>query len=82
MKSSTMNIEESIKSALEECRPYLQEDGGDVEFVRFEEETQTAEIRYLGACKNCCMSIMTLRAGIERVIIRRVPEVRRVEQVV
>lgn len=74
-------IDEQIIAALSECRPYLQEDGGDIEFVRFEAETRTAEIRFLGACCTCPMSIMTLRAGIERVLLKRVPEVRRVEQV-
>ena len=75
------SLQQRILAALEECRPYLQEDGGDVEFVRFEEETNTAEIRFLGACKTCPMSVMTLRAGIERVLLKRVPEIRRIEQV-
>lgn len=74
-------ILERIHSALEECRPYLNVDGGDVEFVRYEEETRTVEIRFLGACVTCPMSVMTLRAGIERILIRRVPEIRRIEQV-
>lgn len=76
-----MTLEERIQSALNEVRPFLQEDGGDAEFVRFEYETNTCEIRWLGACKTCPLSLMTLRAGIERVLIARVPEIRRVEQV-
>lgn len=72
---------ERIHAALDECRPYLKVDGGDVEFVRFEEETRTVEIRFLGACVKCPMSVMTLRAGIERILLRRVPEIRRIEQV-
>ncbi len=74
-------IENRIKAVLSELRSYLQEDGGDVEFVRYEEDTQVAELRLLGMCKDCPMSIMTLRAGIERFILRSVPEVRRVEAV-
>lgn len=74
-------LDERIQAALEECRPPLQEDGGDVEYVRFEEATRTAEIRFLGACAHCPMAIMTLRAGIERVLLHRVPQIRRVEQV-
>ena len=74
-------IKEQIESALAECRPYLQEDGGDVEFVQFEESTRTAEIRFSGACEECPMSLMTLRAGIERVLLKRVPQIRRVERV-
>ncbi len=74
-------LEQRIDAALQECRPPLQLDGGDIEFVRFEESTRTAEIRFLGACKKCPLSIMTLRAGIERVLMHRVPDIRRVEQV-
>ncbi len=48
-KDYSYSIEERIIGALQEVRPYLQEDGGDVEFVRFEVETQVAEIRMLGA---------------------------------
>ncbi|MBL7997276.1 MAG: NifU family protein [Candidatus Kapabacteria bacterium] len=81
MSDSISGIEEHITTALELCRPYLQEDGGDAEFVRFEEDTRTAVIRFLGACSTCPMSIMTLRAGIERILLHHVPQIRRVEQV-
>ena len=74
-------LDDRIRKALEECRPPLQVDGGDLEFVRYEEATRTVEIRFLGACQRCPMAIMTLRAGIERVVLHRIPEIRRVEQV-
>ncbi len=74
-------IEQSIKEALSEARPILQKDGGDLEFIRFEEETGVAEISLLGACKTCPLAIMTLRAGIERLVLEKVPEVRRIENV-
>lgn len=77
----TYSIEERIVGALQEIRPYLQQDGGDVEFVRFEVDTHVAEIRLLGACKTCPMSMMTLRGGIERFLIAAVKEIRRVESV-
>lgn len=70
-----------VKQAIEELRPYLQEDRGDMEFVRFEPETRTVEIRMLGRCTTCPMCLMTLRAGIERYLISKVPEVRRIEKV-
>lgn len=73
--------ERAICAALEECRPLLQQDGGDVEFVRYEVETATAEVRFTGACARCPLSIMTLRAGIERLVQLYVPHVRRIEQV-
>ncbi|MBS1538333.1 MAG: NifU family protein [Bacteroidetes bacterium] len=75
------SIEERIIGALQDIRKYLQEDGGDVEFVRFEVETRVAEIRLLGACKTCPMYMMTLRGGIERYLIAAVKEIRRVEPV-
>lgn len=62
-------------------RPYLQEDEGDIEFVRFENETSVLEVRFLGNCKTCPLSVMTLRAGIERYLLARIPEIRRVESV-
>jgi|JI91814BRNA_FD_contig_21_8067221_length_621_multi_2_in_0_out_0_2 Fe-S cluster biogenesis protein NfuA len=80
-KEYSYSIEERIVGALQEMRPYLQEDGGDVEFVRYEVETRVAEIRMLGACKTCPMYMMTLRGGIERFLIAAVKEIRRVEPV-
>lgn len=73
--------ERAIAAALQECRPYLQQDGGDVELVRYEVETQTAEVRFLGACADCPLVLMTLRAGIERFVQLRVSAVRRMELV-
>ncbi|MES2767465.1 MAG: NifU family protein [Bacteroidota bacterium] len=75
------SIQSRIESALKQARPYLQEDGGDVEFVRFEEETGVAEVRLLGNCTNCAMSMMTLRGGIERLLLKTVSEIKRVEAV-
>ncbi|GIV53718.1 MAG: NifU family protein [Candidatus Kapaibacterium sp.] len=74
-------IEGAIRAALDECRPYLQRDGGDVELVRFEVETATVEVRFVGACVQCPLVQMTLRAGIERLVQLRVPAVRRIELV-
>jgi Fe-S cluster biogenesis protein NfuA len=76
-----MTLIERIEAALESARPHLAVDGGNVEFVRYEPETGVVEIRFLGACKNCSMSAMTLRAGIERTLRMSVQEVRRVESV-
>jgi Fe-S cluster biogenesis protein NfuA len=72
---------ERILAALAYVRPYLQRDGGDVEFVRFEEETRTCEIRMVGSCQHCALAPLTLRAGVEKALIYRVPEIRRVERV-
>lgn len=73
------SIEQRIIDALQEVRPYLQLDEGDVEFVRFETDIGVVIVRFKGACVGCAMLPMTLRAGIERTIRAAVQEVRRVE---
>ena len=73
-------IEQRILAALEKVRPFLQEDGGDVDFVRMRADG-ILEVSWTGTCKKCPMSPLTLRAGVERAIMADVPEVRRVEAV-
>lgn len=76
-----LTVEEKIDEALLSVRPYLQQDGGDVEVVEFNDTTGILTVRLTGACKTCPMSTMTLRAGIERVLRRAIPEIRRIESV-
>ena len=70
-----------IEHALETARPYLRADEGDVEFVRLRNDVGVLELRLLGTCVICPLSKMTLRAGIERIVMHDAPEVKRVEQV-
>jgi Fe-S cluster biogenesis protein NfuA len=74
------SIKEKVEKILIDIRPYLHEDGGDVEFVNFEEDNGTLVLRLLGSCAKCPLHMMTLRAGIERLILHAIPEVRRVEK--
>jgi Fe-S cluster biogenesis protein NfuA len=74
------SIKERIENALTLCRPYLQADGGDVELLRVTDDG-VAELRFHGTCVICPMSRMTLRAGLERAILKAAPEVKRVESV-
>ena len=74
-------MKERVDKALETIRPFLQADGGDVEFVRLRPEG-ILELRWMGTCVICPMSQLTLRAGVERVIMQEIPEVKRVEAVV
>jgi Fe-S cluster biogenesis protein NfuA len=76
-----MSFTERIEKVLIEVRPYLQQDLGDVEFVSFDETLGVAEVRFTGACVDCSMSSLTLRAGIERALRAEIPEIRRVEAV-
>jgi Fe-S cluster biogenesis protein NfuA len=69
-----------ILKALDKIRPYLQAEKGDVELVDVTEEG-IVKVRMTGACEICPLSVMTLRAGIERALLREVPGVRRVESV-
>ena len=75
-----MNLNDRIQQALAKCKPYLQADGGDVELVRICDDG-VVEISFLGACIDCPISRMTLRAGIERAILKFAPEIKRVEAV-
>jgi len=64
-----------IKKAIEKLRPMLQEDGGDVEFVSFNEKTGVVEVELQGHCVGCPMSHITLKQGLEKNIKAEVPEV-------
>ncbi len=74
-------MREKIEEVLDEIRPTLQADGGDVEFIDFSQDTGTVLVRMTGACGNCPMSLMTLKQGIEARIKARIPEVQTVEQI-
>jgi Fe-S cluster biogenesis protein NfuA len=71
---------EKIEIALQSIRPFLQRDGGDVEFVEVTAD-KIVKVRLLGACETCSMSAMTLKAGIEESIKNVVPEIIAVEAI-
>lgn len=66
---------QEIQQVLETIRPLIQADGGDVELLDFDEETGVVEVRLLGACESCPISLMTLKQGIERRLKSSVPGV-------
>lgn len=72
-------MKEKVKKALNEVRPSLQADGGDVELV--DVENNIVKVKLKGACAGCPMSQMTLKQGIERYIKKMVPEITSVESV-
>ena len=76
----TRYMEEKIEKALDRIRPYLRADGGDVKFKQLRPDG-ILEVKWEGTCLICPMSVLTLRAGVERVIMKEIPEVRRVEAV-
>jgi Fe-S cluster biogenesis protein NfuA len=73
-------LRDRVKAALEQVRPSLQADGGDVELVDVSEEG-VVRVRLTGACKGCPMSQMTLKMGIQRYLQKEVPEVKDVVSV-
>lgn len=72
-------MREKVQAVIDEIRPSLQADGGDVELV--EVDGGVVKVRLTGACAGCPMSQMTLQMGIERILKQRLPEVERVENV-
>ncbi|MDZ4164165.1 MAG: NifU family protein [Smithellaceae bacterium] len=73
-------MKEKVQAALENIRPNLQADGGDVELVEVTEEG-VVKVRLLGACHGCPMSQMTLKMGIEKYLQKEIPEVKEVQSV-
>ncbi len=73
-------MEEEIRKALESIRPFLQADDGDVEFVEVSNDG-IVKVKLTGDCENCPMAGMTLRAGIERALLKQVPAIKRIEAV-
>ena len=72
-------MKEEVEKVLEEIRPSLQADGGDIELVDVEDGV--VKVRLKGSCAGCPMSQMTLAFGVERVLKEKLPEVKRVEAV-
>ena len=69
-----------IDTVLDDVRPHLAVDGGNVELVDITDD-QVVKIRWKGACEHCSMSIMTLRAGIEQALVGKIPQIKGVEAV-
>jgi Fe-S cluster biogenesis protein NfuA len=79
--SQTMELtNENVEKVLDELRPYLISDGGNVELVDI--DGPVVKLRLQGACGSCPSSTMTLRMGIERRLREFIPEIAEVEQVI
>jgi len=77
--SDVKSKEEQVKSVIEEIRPYIQADGGDLEFVSLQDNVVNVRLR--GACCGCPGARMTLKMGVEERIREVVPEIEAVEAV-
>jgi Fe-S cluster biogenesis protein NfuA len=79
-RSTTMELTtQNVETVLDEMRPYLMSDGGNVELVEL--DGPVVKLRLQGACGSCPSSAMTLRMGIERRLREMIPEIAEVEQV-
>lgn len=73
------SILHKVKNVLDQVRPYLQQDGGDVNFVELTDDN-VVKVELTGACGSCPYSTMTLKNGIENVMKKAIPEIKAVEQ--
>ena len=73
------DLKESVEQALAKIRPMLQRDGGDIELV--EVTDGIVKVRLTGACKGCPMSQMTLKQGVEKLLMKEVPGLKQVQAV-
>ena len=78
----TMELtEDNVMTVLEDLIPYIEADGGWLEFVEIEEGTNFVKVRLGGACSTCAMSAMTLKQGIESKLLQDFPDCNGVVQV-
>lgn len=71
-------LREKVEKAIDQLRPMLQADGGDIELVDVTGEG-VVKVRLVGACHGCPMSQMTLKGGVERELMNQIPEITSVE---
>jgi Fe-S cluster biogenesis protein NfuA len=64
-----------VKVSIEQLRPFLKDDGGDMELIDITEEG-IVRVKLLGACSSCSMSVMTLKAGLEEALIKVTPQIK------
>ena len=77
MANSKEEIEQKVENVLEQVRPYLQQDGGDITFVELTDDG-IVNVELTGACGSCPFSTMTLKNGVEATMLKAIPEVKEV----
>ena len=78
--TASATLADRVEEAIEKIRPYLLEDGGNLELLEITDD-MVARVQLHGACRDCSMSNMTFKAGITETILREVPEITAVEEV-
>ena len=77
---ATPDLQTRVESTLEELRPYLKADGGDIRLVEITKEL-VVRIELLGACADCSMINMTLKGGVESALKKAAPELKAIEAI-
>jgi Fe-S cluster biogenesis protein NfuA len=80
MSATKVDLERKVQGIIEQIRPYLQNDGGDIQFVEITEDN-TVNVELLGACGACPHSTMTLKNGVEQAVKKALPEIKSVEAI-
>ncbi len=75
MTEEATTVVDQVKGVIEQIRPLLQADGGDIEFVEMDETSGVVTVRLQGACRGCPSAAMTLKMGVERHLKEKVPQV-------
>ncbi len=77
----TPTLEQKVKSIISQIRPYLQQDGGDIEFIELTADN-VVKVKLQGACGTCPHAKMTLKNGVEQTLKKYLPEVDHVEDII
>ena len=79
-QNQSSELELKVRNVIEQIRPYLQSDGGDIEFINLTEDN-VVNVELHGACGSCPYSRLTLKNGVEEAMRRAVPEIKAVEAI-
>lgn len=75
---SSEQLKLNVEKALDEIRPFLQSDGGDISLLSIEENDTLVKVQLLGACVGCTINQMTLKSGVEMTIKKYAPQIEHV----
>ncbi len=78
--SDQLELEKKVNNVIDQIRPYLQADGGNIQFVNITDDN-VVNVELQGACASCPMSIMTLKQGVEQAMVKAIPEIKSVEAI-
>jgi Fe-S cluster biogenesis protein NfuA len=79
-KENKKELETKVQNVIEQIRPYLQQDGGDIRFVEITDDN-VVNVELQGACGSCPYSTMTLKNGVETAVLKAIPQIKSVEAI-